>query len=217
MGASNSLPKGDKIIWIDANIKNNENTDVLQSLEYELSSYKIFAFNCVDVALSFIKSYNNCDFNFIYIIVSGRLADEFNHKYIPIMYSLKIIISLIIYCGNLIYYQQKYSLVNDYYLKPQLITNNYKDIIKYINKEEQKYSDYYNESVAVNVIHCILCNGGPHDHLNVYQISDLTNRLSNRKDDYKNTFTHVKNLYEISFPSLIGQIIDETMIKADES
>ena len=135
MGASDSLPKGDKIIWIDANIKNNENTNVLQSLEYELNSYKIFSFNCVDVALSFIKSYNNCDFNFIYIIVSGRLADDFNHKYIPLMYSSKIIISLIIYCYNLIYYLQKYSLVSDYFLKPQLITNNYKDIINYINKE----------------------------------------------------------------------------------
>ena len=100
-------------------------------------------------------------------------------------------------------------------MKPQLITNYYKDIIKYINKVEEKYSDYYDKSITVNVIHCIHCNG-PHDHLNVYKISDLTKRLSNRKDNYKNTFTHVKNLYEISFPSLIGQIIDETMIKADE-
>ena len=100
-------------------------------------------------------------------------------------------------------------------MKPQLITNNYKDIIKYINKEEQKYSDYYHESITVNVIHCIQCNG-PHRDLNVYQISNLIYLLSNRKDYYKNTFTHVKNLYEISFPSLIGQIIDETMIKADE-
>ena len=131
------------------------------------------------------------------------------------MYSSKIIISLIIYCYNLIYYLQKYSLVSDYFLKPQLITNNYKDIINYINKEEQKYSDYYYESITVNVIHCILCNG-PHTDLKVYQISDLTKRLSNRKDGYKNTFTHVKNLYEISFPSLIGQIIDDTMIKADD-
>ena len=215
MGISDSLPKGDKIIWIDENIKSKENIEVLHSLEYEIDSYKIFPFNSVEAALNFITSCNNWDYNFIYIIVSGRLADDFTHKYIPLMYSSKIIISLIIYCYNLIYYLQKYSLVSDYFLKPQLITNNYKDIINYINKEEQKYSDYYYESITVNVIHCILCNG-PHTDLKVYQISDLTKRLSNRKDGYKNTFTHVKNLYEISFPSLIGQIIDDTMIKADD-
>ena len=214
MGNSESLPKGDKIIWIDENIKSKENIEVLQSLEYETDSYNIFSFNSVVDALNFIITDNNCDYNFIYIIVSGRLADDFTHKYIPLMYSSKIIISLIIYCNNLIYYQQKYSLVSDYYLKPQLITNNYKDIINYINKEEQKFSDYY-ESITINVIHCIHCNG-PHPALKVYQISDLTKCLSNRKDNYKNTFTHVKNLYEISFPSLIGQIIDETMIKADD-
>ena len=121
MGSSSSLPKGDKIIWIDENVKNEDNTNTLKLLQSKLKLYKIFAFDSVDAALFFIKSYNRCDFNLIYIIVSGRLTDEFIHKYIPLIYSLKVIISLIIYCGNLIYYQQKYSLVNDYYLKPKLL------------------------------------------------------------------------------------------------
>lgn len=118
MGSKCSLPEGDKIIWIDANSKNEENTKTLQLLESNLKTYKIFAFDSVDGSLDFIKSYNSCDFNFIYIIVSGKLSDEFIHKYISLMYSLKIIVSIIIYCTNLSYYKEKYSLVDDYYLKP---------------------------------------------------------------------------------------------------
>lgn len=92
----NSIPKCDKIIWIDKIIKNNFYT--LQLFKSELTSYKnnIFGFVCVNTALNFIKSHNN--FNFIYILVSGSLSDEFIDKYKTIMYSLKVILSIIIYC-----------------------------------------------------------------------------------------------------------------------
>jgi hypothetical protein len=71
------------------------------------------------------------------------------------------------------------------------------------------------ESITVNVAHCAKCHGAAHPKFKVVNISDLTECLSNSRN-YKNTFTHVKKLYEITFPSLLGQIIDESMIKKNE-
>jgi hypothetical protein len=110
-------------------------------------------------------------------------------------------------------YKIIYSTADDNYFKPNLITNNFQDIIDYINKKEKKCSDY-DESITVNVAHCVKCHA-PHRGLNVVNISDLTKRLSNSRT-YKNTFTHVKKLHEITFPTLLGQIIDESMIKINE-
>ena len=106
-------------------------------------------------------------------------------------------------------YLKEYDEINDAILGEKIFPNYIGDF----NVDSLTYTFEINE----NIFQIKKCYKLFYSNVFLYStsnhIDDLTRRLSNRKSNYKNSFTHVKNLYEISFPSLIGKIIDETMIK----
>ena len=96
------------IFWIDKNIKTEENQNYLKELKKEY------------------------DFKFIYIIISGRLAENFFNRYNIFDYTT-IIAATIVFCGNKSFHSSK-PYANDLYINPGGVVNNFDEVIKYIKK-----------------------------------------------------------------------------------
>ena len=84
------------IIWIDANVNNEENTGYLKELE-TYSFFKIKCFTNVNEAINKIKK---IEFEESYIIVSGRLYSEFIKKFKENLKDICIIPKIIIFTLN---------------------------------------------------------------------------------------------------------------------
>ena len=70
------------IFWIDKNIKTEENQNYLKELQKEFPSYKKETFDSIENLEYFLKKEKKeYDFKFIYIIISGSLAEKFFNSY----------------------------------------------------------------------------------------------------------------------------------------
>ena len=84
------------IIWIDANVDNEENKEYLNSLK-DIQNTKIRCFKNVGDSLTFIKRIKFAETN---IIVSGRLYSEFIKTFEENLNDIFIIPKIIVFTGS---------------------------------------------------------------------------------------------------------------------
>ena len=96
MGNSQKINEGkESIIWLDKNVFNKENEMTYKSYLKRLEKFNFFFLTSVKSVTSFIeKNLNYFEFRLFYIIVSGRLAEEFYNEYVKIAEKYNIIASI---------------------------------------------------------------------------------------------------------------------------
>ena len=127
--------KKECIIWIDANINNNENQETYKNNRKKFKNFIFICFSSVKSAINFINENKYFDFRLVYAIVSGRLAEEFLNEYVKISETKNVIISTTVYCFKKKYHEQK-PYFQDRFLNSGGIAFNFKDIVNYILKDE---------------------------------------------------------------------------------
>ena len=178
------------IFWLDKNINSEENKIYLKELQKEFPLYIIETFNSIENFEYFLKiEKDKYDFKFIYIILSGNLAEKFFNNYNVFTYTT-IIAATIVFCRNKNYHINK-AYANDLYLNPGGITTNFIEVIEYINN--------------------------PTDFLwfNLLTINENNNTIIQDKNinSFGNTFNYVTNLSEITLPLILSEIIKKNLIK----
>ena len=89
-----------QIIWIDQNVNNEENKFTLQYFKSELKNdYNIITLESVKQAFDLFEQEKQIfEFNLFYVIVSGRLAEEFFNNYAEKVIDMNILYASFIYC-----------------------------------------------------------------------------------------------------------------------
>ena len=108
-----------QIIWIDQNVNNEENKLTLEYFKSELKNgYNIITLESVKEAFQmFEKEKKIFEFNLFYVIVSGRLAEEFFNEYAEKVIDTNILCAPIIYCFNDSFHKKK--LLQRFIFKPR--------------------------------------------------------------------------------------------------
>ena len=173
------------IVWIDANVYNDENKETLIQLKSKLNNFKFFIFTSVESAFSLIKSDSNFHFNLFYVIVSGRLAEIFFNEYNKTSLNYPIIAATIVYCYKQTYHEQKpYYL--DPFLNPGKIVSSYDKIIDYIQLDE--------------------CNWK--NNMGIIQKAYIP-----KNDNFGNTFEYADSFSKIAYPVYLQKILNSSLIK----
>ena len=128
-----------KIIWIDQNVNNLENKLTLEYFKKELkANYDIITFESVNEAFNSLKILENIfKFKLVYVIVSGRLAEEYFNNYAEKVKNMNILSASIIYYYDDSYHRKK-NYYNDPFLNPGGIVSNPEEVVEYIRKIENK-------------------------------------------------------------------------------
>ena len=98
-----------KIIWIDQNVNNLENKHTLEYFKKELKdNYDIITIESVSETFNLLKNLENIfKFKLLYVIVSGRLAEEFFNNYAEKVIDMNILCASIVYCFNDSFHKKK--------------------------------------------------------------------------------------------------------------
>ena len=180
--------KKKNIIWIDSNVYNEENKKTLEILKNNLSDYDFSIFTTVSSAFSEIKKNPTFHFTLFYVIVSGRLAEDFFNKYSKATIELPILAATIVYCFNKSLHEKKpYYL--DPFLNPGKITDSYEKIIEYIKLDE--------------------CNWG--NYMNIKE-----KKWNSEGEEFGDTFIHAKSLSDIAYPIYLHKIINSSLIETND-
>ena len=181
-----NIPK--YIFWLDKNIQNDENQKYLIDLKKEFPNYNIETFNSVSKLEDCLKKEKTkYDFKFIYIIVSGRLAEDFFNNYSLFDYTT-IIAATIVFCGNKNFHSSK-PYANDLYLNPGGVVNSFNEVIKYIKSE--------NDILWQNLI----------------SLKNNNFILPKKDAGFGNTFKYAKSLSDITLPIILTEIIKKNLIQ----
>ena len=90
--------KKETIIWLDKNVFNKENQFIHEAYFPRLNKYNFICFTTIKTSLEFIKiNLKYFEFRLFYIIVSGRLAEEFYKEYVKITEKYNIFVSITVY------------------------------------------------------------------------------------------------------------------------
>ena len=98
-----------QILWIDQNIDNLENKFTIEYLQKELKDdYNITTLKSVSEAFYLLEIKKELfSFRLFYVIVSGRLAEEYFNNYAEKVINMNILSASIIYCYNDSYHKKK--------------------------------------------------------------------------------------------------------------
>ena len=109
ISGSDDIMKKKQIIWIDQNVNNLENKLTLEYLQKELKDdYNITTLKSVNEAFQLFEIKKKIfEFRLFYVIVSGRLAEEYFNNYAEKVINMNILSASIIYCYNDSYHKKK--------------------------------------------------------------------------------------------------------------
>ena len=191
MGNSQKInEEKETIIWLDKNVFNKENEMTYKSYLKRLEKFNFFCLTSVKSVTSFIeKNLNYFEFRLFYIIVSGRLAEEFYNEYVKITEKYNIIASTIVYCSRQKYHETK-PYFKDKFLNSGGITNYFDYVANYILNDE--------------------CGWG--------NIKQSYKKYVPEETDFGDVFINMntKREYELALPILIGKTINSSLIEAGE-
>ena len=199
MGISSSTPNVEEkcksernkdskqIVWIDQNVNNAENKFTLEYLKTELKNdYNIITLESVKEAFQLFEIRKTIfEFNLFYVIVSGRLAEEFFNKYAEKVIDMNILCAPIIYCFNDSFHKKK-NYYKDSFLNPGGIVSSPDKIVKYIKKVEIE-----NNPIDIQI---------------------GQNPINSNSKGYGYTFSIAKNLSQITLPLIISHFIKSYLI-----
>ena len=191
MGNSQNIDSlKETIIWLDKNVFNKENKFIHEVYLPRFDKFNFLCFTSVKELISFItKKLNYFEFRLFYIIVSGRLAEEFYNEYVKITEKYNIIAATIVYCFNQKYHETK-PYFKDRFLNSGGITFDFEDVANYILKDEcgwENIKNNYKEYIP-----------GKEKFGDVFMYMDTSKE------------------YELALPILIGKIINSSLIQKGE-
>ena len=191
MGNSQKI-ESDKetVIWLDKNVFNKENEFVYEAYRPRLVNFNFLCFKSVKSVISFIESnLDYFEFRLFYIVVSGRLAEEFYNEYVKITEKYNIIAATIVYCFNQKYHETK-PYFKDKFLNSGGITYDFEKVVNYILSDE--------------------CGWG--------NIKQNYKKYNPEKDSFGDVFMcmDTNEEYELALPILIGKTINCSLIEKKE-
>ena len=127
--------KKDTILWIDANVNNDENKETYKKYLQILQKFNFIRFSSVKKAMNFIESNDYFEFRLFYVIVSGSLAENFFNEYVQLSEKKNIVAATTVYCFNQKLHEKK-PYFKDMFLNPGGITNYFEEVIQYILRDE---------------------------------------------------------------------------------
>ena len=180
----------DTILWLDQNVYNEENKNTYEKYLPKFKDFNFFCFTSVDKLIKYIgNNLNYFEFRHFYVIVSGRLAENFFNSYLIIAEKYNVIADTIVYCYNQKYHETKPYFM-DKFLNPGGITIDFENVVNYILKDEcdwknneKNYQEYIPE-----------------------------------KKGFGDVFINIdtSNEYELALPILITRTINCSLIEKDE-
>ena len=121
------------VVWIDENNNKDENKTYLNNYSESLKKYSFILVTSVN------KGYielSKLSFQLVYVILSGRLAEEFLDLYEENLQQFNIVTLNIIFCSNINLHKSK-KYANDPFYNPGGVVSNFKDVIKYLEKDNK--------------------------------------------------------------------------------
>ena len=125
------------VVWIDQNNDGPENKRYLQICSEVL---KNFSFTLVTSVKEGYECLSKFKFKLVYVILSGRLAEEFLDIYEENLQKLDIITLNIIFCFNGKFHETK-KYANDPFYNPGGVVTEFEKVIEFLKKDE-KYNIY---------------------------------------------------------------------------
>ena len=182
--------KKETIIWLDQNIYNRENKFIYERYFPKLKEFNFFRFTSVEDLIKYIEE-NSSYFKFklFYVIVSGRLAESFYNEYVKISEKYNTIANTTVYCFKQKYHESKPYFM-DKYLNSGGITDNFKNVVNYILKDEYGWKN----------------------------IEDKFFPYKPKEESFGDTFTFIDTLkeYELALPILNSKYINSSLLEKDD-
>ena len=129
--------KKKKVVWIDKNNNKSENRSYLDIFSEELKDFSFSLVTSVTEGYSLLEKF---DFELIYVILSGKLAEEFLDVYEENLRNMTSLTLNIIFCFDGAYHKSK-KYANDPFYNPGGVVTNFKDVIKFLTM------DIYNKNI----------------------------------------------------------------------
>jgi len=120
-----------KAIWIDQNNEKEENKGYLKTYSENLKDFSFTLVTSVQEGYSCLIKF---DFKLIYVILSGRLAEEFLDIYEENLQKLNILTLNIIFCFNGKYHKLK-KYANDPFYNPGGVVTDFEEVIHFLKKD----------------------------------------------------------------------------------
>ncbi len=130
-------PSAKIIIWIDANVKSQENTKTFNYIYQNLDSPVVFPVKTIKDAIEIMKRYT---LRIVHVVLSGALTEDFMNEYEKIIKSLHILVFTIIYCGNKKYQDYK-KFVNDHFFNLGGVATELKELMKFLKTIKNDYKE----------------------------------------------------------------------------
>ena len=125
------------VIWIDQNNEKGENKGYLKKYSKELKDFSFSLTTSVQEGYSLLSKYR---FEMIYIILSGRLAEEFLDIYEENLQKLTVLTLNIIFCFNGKYHKLK-KYANDQFYNPGGVVTEFEEVIKFLKMDRNGKND----------------------------------------------------------------------------
>ena len=198
MGNSQKLETDtDTILWLDQNVYNEENKSTYVKYLPKLKNFNFVLFTSVDELINYIKdNLKFFEFKVFYVVVSGRLAENFFTEYVKIAEKYNIIADTIVYCLRQKYHETK-PYFNDPFLNAGGITIHFENVVDYILKEQSYWE-----------------NIGKTDKAKNQENADKNNPKNEPFGDVF-TFIDTSKEYELALPILISKHINSSLIEED--
>ena len=129
--------KKKKVVWIDKNNNKSENSSYLDIFSEELKDFSFSLVTSVTEGYSLLEKFN---FELIYVILSGKLAEGFLDVYEENLRNMTSLTLNIIFCFDGAYHKSK-KYANDPFYNPGGVVTNFKDVIKFLT------IDIYNKNI----------------------------------------------------------------------
>ena len=127
----NSTEKKKIVIWIDQNNNKEENNEYLKIYSDVLQDFSFILVTSVNEGYAQLSKLS---FQLVYVILSGRLAEEFLDLYEENLQQFDIVTLNIIFCfNNKLHESKKYA--NDPFYNPGGVVTDFKEVIKFLKKD----------------------------------------------------------------------------------
>ena len=120
------------VIWIDQNNDKSENKGYLKHYSEKIKDFSFTLVTSVKEGYSCLSKYK---FKLVYVILSGRLAEEFLDIYEENLQKLTVLTLNIIFCFNGEYHKSK-KYANDPFYNPGGVVTEFEEVINFLKKED---------------------------------------------------------------------------------
>ena len=179
------------VIWIDQNNNKEENKGYLKKYSKELNDFSFILTTSVQEGYNKLSKFS---FKLVYVILSGRLAEEFLDKYEENLQQFNLITLNIIFC-----YHQSKKYANDPFYNPGGLVTEFKDVINFLKKNKKiqiNGKKYERGQLDPNFIPFIFIPNEPENYAFPIILKKFSSRLINDEELVKFKHFLLYNYFE---------------------